>query len=232
PGVAQARDPAGRGEETIVGILRVDPTFDRRAALVNVFLSEGERGTRGDLDLRSHQVDAGYHFGDRVLYLDARVHFEEVEVALRVDEELDRTGAHVVDGLGRLHGDLAHRLAGLGVERGRRRFLDHLLVAALDRALALIDVNDVAMPVAEHLHLDVARRVDEALHVDTIVAESALGLAAGRACTGPDVPLRFDQPHSFAAPARSRLEHHGEADLQRGRDDLLFALERRLRARH
>ena len=152
----------GDGKEVVLGILGVDATFDRRAALANVLLAERKRLAGRDLDLCPHEVDAGDHFGDRMLDLDARVHLEEIEVALGIDEELDRAGADVVDGLGRLHGDPAHGLARLRVERGRGRLLDHLLVAALDRALALVDVNDVAVLVAEHLHLDVARRVDEA----------------------------------------------------------------------
>ena len=37
-------------------------------------------------------------FGDRVLDLDARVHFEEVEVALVVQQELERAGVGVLHG--------------------------------------------------------------------------------------------------------------------------------------
>ena len=40
---------------------------------------------------------------------------------------------------------------------GAGRLLDDLLVAALDRALALAEVHERAVPVAEYLHLDVAR---------------------------------------------------------------------------
>ena len=44
----------------------------------------------------------------------------------------------------------------LGVDGGRRRLLDDLLVAALDGAFPLEEVDDVAVGVAEDLHLDVA----------------------------------------------------------------------------
>ena len=37
------------------------------------------------------------------------------------------------------------------------RFLDQLLVAALERAFALAELNDVAVRVAEDLDLDVSR---------------------------------------------------------------------------
>src|SRR3546814_9032706 len=49
---------------------------------------------------------------------------------------------------------LAHLPAHFGADEGRRRFLDHLLVAALDRAFALVQVKDIAMLVAQYLDFD------------------------------------------------------------------------------
>ena len=63
-----------------------------------------------------------------------------------------------------------------GVDRDRRRLLDDLLVAALQRALALAEVDEVAVAVAEDLHLDVARPLDELLDVDAVVGEERLAL--------------------------------------------------------
>ena len=40
---------------------------------------------------------------------------------------------------------------------GAGRLLDHLLVAALQRTVALEQVHDVAVAIGEHLHLDMAR---------------------------------------------------------------------------
>ena len=66
-----------------------------------------------------------------------------------------------------------------GVEPRRRRLLDDLLVAPLDRAVALEEVDDVAVGVAEHLHLDMARPFEIALDQHAVVAEGALRLAPG-----------------------------------------------------
>ena len=74
---------------------------------------------------------------------------------------------------------------------GRRRLLDDLLVAALDRAFALAQVDDVAVLVAEHLDLDVARVLDELLDEDAVVAEARLGLRAGTSRSLPRPPWRF-----------------------------------------
>ena len=72
---------------------------------------------------------------------------------------------------------LAHLAAHLLAERRRRRLFEQLLVPPLDRALALAEVHDVAVLVAEHLELDVARRLDVLLDVDVADAEGGLGLA-------------------------------------------------------
>ena len=55
----------------------------------------------------------------------------------------------------------------------RRRLLDHFLVAPLRRAVALEEMHGVAVPVAEHLELDVARPFEQALEIHLGVAEAA-----------------------------------------------------------
>ena len=85
-------------------------------------------------------------------------------------------------------GGLAHffaQLLELGFDQQRRGgFLDHLLVAALDGAIALAQVDDVAFVVAQDLKLDVVRVLDEFLDVNPGVAEGLLRLARGR-CDSP-----------------------------------------------
>ncbi len=66
---------------------------------------------------------------------------------------------------------VADRLALLGRDARRRRLFDDLLMAALQGAVALAEVHDVAVVVGEHLDLDVARLLQELLHVDLGVAE-------------------------------------------------------------
>jgi hypothetical protein len=56
---------------------------------------------------------------------------------------------------------------------GRGRLLEHLLVAALHRAVALEEVDAVALRVAEDLDLDVARAHQVFLDQHAVVAEGA-----------------------------------------------------------
>ena len=67
----------------------------------------------------------------------------------------------------------------LALEKWRGRFLDELLVSALDGAVALPEVDDVALAVTENLELDVARVLDEFLDVNPAVGKRLFSLAAG-----------------------------------------------------
>src|SRR4029079_16601493 len=88
----------------------------------------------------------------------------------------------------------------------RRRLLEDLLVAALDRAVAFAEVDPVSVAVAQHLELDVARTLDQPLQDEPVVAERRERLASrGREavldrCRAPD------NAHALAATARGGVE--------------------------
>ena len=88
--------------------------------------------------------------------LDARVQLEEEEIA-PVEHELGRARALVADRAREHNGGIAHPCAQLGIERRGRRLLEHLLMAALDRAFALPQREHGAVLVGEQLDLDMAR---------------------------------------------------------------------------
>ena len=160
----------------VYGILGVDPAFDRVAAAHDVALPERELLPGRDADLLLHDVDAGDQLGHRMLDLHARVHLDEEELVVLV-QELERAGAAVADlpaGVGAALADARQRAQR---DARRRRLLDDLLVAALHRAVALEEVHRVLVLVGEHLDLDVARIVEELLHVDRRIAERRLRFA-------------------------------------------------------
>src|SRR5690606_19075491 len=110
-----------------------------------------------DVDLRLDDVDAGHLLGDRMLHLDARIDLDAVELpAIGVLEELDGAGADIMRLARDLQSVAAEFLALCVREIGSRRPFHDLLVAALDRAVALEQVDGIAVGVAEYLHLDMA----------------------------------------------------------------------------
>ena len=150
-----------------------------------------------------------------MLHLQAGVHLEEPKVPA-AEQELDGAGGGVVDRGRGLHRGGAHRVTQAVVEGGRGRLLDDLLVATLDRTLALEAVHDVAQLVAQDLHLDVAGPRQPALEEDRVVAEGARRLAPRRLDRRLEVVRRLDHAHALAAAPRGRLHQQRIADRVRG----------------
>jgi len=90
-------------------------------------------------------------------------------------DKFDRAGGIVVHGLGESDGLLAHLARVVSSSQRRRRFLDYLLIAALDPNIRARRDRSRSMLVAEHLNLDVAGIDDELLDENPIVAERRLG---------------------------------------------------------
>ncbi len=192
------------------------------AAEDDVLLAERERLAGRDADLLADDVDARHELRDRVLDLEARVHLEEEE-ALADEQPLDRAGAAVADRARGLDGDRADPLAQRRRDRRPGRLLDELLVAPLDRAVALAEVDDVAVRVREDLHLDVARILEVLLDVDVGVREEALALGRCPLERARALLLRERDVEALAAAAARGLEGDGEADRARRRERLLRA---------
>src|SRR5262249_8052998 len=112
-------------------------------------------------------------------------------------------------------GGAAHRPAEPRVERGAGRLLDDLLVAALDAAFALAEVNDIALAVAEDLELDVPRPLQQLFQVHAAVAEGRLRDAARLLEGGRQSGGVLDDRHPLAAAPGARLDENGEPDLRR-----------------
>ena len=194
--------------EVVRRVLGVEPDLDRVPARLGApDVEVGQRGALGHRELQRDQVDAEDLLGHRVLDLEPGVHLQEEEpLGLRVVEELDRAGADVADRRGRDAGRVVQCSGHLGGEVGRGRLLDHLLVAPLDRAVAFAEHEDVAVPVADDLHLDVAAALDVRLDEDGAVAERAGRLVAGAADLGVERREVADDPHA-ATTATSRRLH-------------------------
>ena len=94
-------------------------------------------------------------------------------------------------GLGQRDRFLAHGGARLGVKERARRLLDDLLVTPLDRAFALAQIQHMALVVAEHLDLDVARLLDVFLDENAVVGEARLALPIATEVKPSNASLRL-----------------------------------------
>src|SRR5690606_20522331 len=120
----------------------------------------------------------------------------------------------------------------VGVEGRGVCFLPHLLVAALQRAVALAKMDAVACPVAENLQLDMAWLFQILFDVDGVVAEGRAGCRARRRKRHFEVGSRARDLHSPSATAGRCLDDDGIADLRGDALGFLFVGNRALRAGH
>ena len=126
--------PAGRAvgvNLAVIGHEFVCRIFGGDAALQRVAVAAESPPARGrfdlravqleplrDLNLAAHQVDAGDHFGDGVLHLDARVHLDEIPFAgIGIDQKFDRAGVVVAGRARQLHGGVGQIAARMPASR-------------------------------------------------------------------------------------------------------------------
>ena len=183
PGTAVGRDAPGVRPEPVGRVLGGDPALQRRPVWDHRFLAQPKvfQGFPArDAQLRRHQVDVGDLLGDRVLDLDPRVHLDEHVLTALVEQELHGARAGVTDLAGERHRVGADLLPQRRIQVRRRRQLDDLLVAALHAAVALEQMDHVAVRVGQDLHLDVAGIDHRLLEEHRRIPERRLRFAAGR----------------------------------------------------
>ena len=145
--------------------------------------------------------------------LNARIDLDEIElVGLGIHQELDSPRAAIICFIAQFQRRVGQRLAGLFRKIWRRRALNDLLVAPLHRTVALEQMHQIAMIVAEQLHLDVPGLFDELFEIHLVLAERRLGLALALRHFGPQLLGIGDAPHAASAPAPACLEHQGITD--------------------
>src|SRR5690349_1354954 len=83
---------------------------------------------------------------------------------------------------------------------------------ALEGAVTVPAVHDVAVRVCQYLHLNVARTIDELLEIDAGVLERRGGLVASRLEGVWKVGFRPANAHALAASAGRGLDQDGKAD--------------------
>ena len=181
------------------------------AVVLDRGLRQRQSLARGDADLPFDEIETGDHFRHHMLDLEPRVHFDEIEFALGRDE-LDRAGTAIIDNARRRDRGFLQFGALRIAEAGRGRFLDQLLVSALDRAIALEEMDDIAVAIREDLHLDMPRIDQIFLDQQAIVAEGCLRLAPRPRQGFGQCGLVLNDAHAFAAAAGRGFDQHRIAD--------------------
>ena len=226
-------DLAGIGGKVVGRIFRGHTALDGITVELDVILAVdadlgiAERLALGDQDLGLHQVDAGDLLGDGMLHLDTGVHFDEIVTPVPVDQEFQRTGVDVSHVLGDLDCVLIQLVPHLLRHGPGGSKLHDLLVTALQGAVSLEQMHDVAVIVAEDLDFDMFGLDQELLHEDVVVAEGLLRFGFNEVIVDADFFHRVAAPHAAAAAACGSLQDDREAELERELLGLLLAFQRR-----
>ena len=233
------RDAAGVWEEMAVRVLGGDAAlYCHPAALDGVLPWDVERGRMqlvagGDQDLAAHQVHSSHHLGHGVLDLNTRIHLDEEELLpINVEQELHRAGIAVCDRPAQPDGRVADPRPQRVGDADRRGELDDLLVAPLDRAVALPEMHEVAVRVAEDLHLDVLRVGNVALEKHLGAPKRRGRLALGVRQARQELGFGGHHPHPAAAAPEAGLHDQGVPDARRDRGRPTEVIERPVRTRH
>ncbi len=168
----------------------------------------------GDADLTGHDVDTRQLLGDGVFDLKSRVHLDEVVLVAR-KQELDRPRVAIADFTREAHGRCAEFVTQIRIEVWRRRQLEHLLVSTLNRAVSLIEMNDMPMLVGEDLDFDMLRSIDEFFDEDLVISKRAARFSARRLEGLDEFGLARNGAHPAPAAAARSLDHDRVADLGR-----------------
>ena len=200
----------------------------------HVFLSNRQWASRGNVNLQRHQIQAGDLLSHGVLNLQARIHLHEEERrrVLRRHNELHRARADVANRACRVTGRFTNCAARFLIQQRARCFLDDLLMASLQRALTLAQVDYIAVFICENLHLDMPRGVDEVLDEQGIIAEGTRRFTTGCRECRRQVSSVFHAVHTLAATSCRRLNQYRKANRWGCLDEVLVAKPWTRQTRH
>jgi hypothetical protein len=144
-----------------------------------------------------------------MLHLDARIYLDEApSAAFDIDEELDGTRVQVFRLSRYSHGCSSDFVANANVERNSRRHFNDLLMATLDRAVALIEMEDVPVMISKDLNFDVLGSPDIALEENGIISKRCRRLLPCFGNLGLKFAFASNDPHPAPPSAKGCLNDH------------------------
>ena len=177
-------------------------------------MGEWQRFAFGHGQLPGHQILPGHRFGDRMLHLQPGVHLHKEELIL-AEQELDGASPLIMDGFGCGHGCLPHGAAQSRRDVGGGRLFDHLLMASLQGAVPVPQIDGVAEAIGKDLYFHVASQGQIALEQYQIVTKGSLGFPFDCRQRLVKVSQLIDPAHPLATAATGRFDKQREANQAR-----------------
>ena len=212
------RDPSwARGE--FERIFCINPALNRMATRADIALADTQALAKRNPDLLLNDVISCNEFGDRVFNLHPRIHFNEIELSVFV-EEFEGASAAVTNLAAGVYASSADSVDQSPRDPWRWCLFDDLLVAALHRAVAFAQMNRIAVLVRQNLDLDMAGVFEKFLEIDRRVRERSAGFLARCVDGIHQGSFGVDDAHATTAPAPRRFDDDRIANRASDFDDL------------
>jgi hypothetical protein len=164
--------------------------------------------------------------------LDPRVDFDEVEIVILVDDELDRARVGVIGPADHSHRRLADRLASFGGQCRTWAPLRSVSGDAAGRCNRVRGSGDVAVQIGDDLNFDVSRLARHTFPGRRHRCRKPRRLRCG---PGPDADFSIDgslaHSHPLAATAGGRFDQNRVADVGGDSDRLVIVIDQTIAAR-
>ena len=166
------------------------------------------------LNLCAHEVDACHHFRDRVLHLNARIHLDKIpRLGIHIVEKLHRARVVVPDVLGQFQRRRAEFVPHRFIQRHARGDLHHFLITPLHRTIAFVQMQNIAVLVAQNLHLNVLGVLHVLFEKHRRIAKRAIGLATGFIKQSLQILGFMHHPHPAPAATKGSLDDEWKPNL-------------------
>src|ERR1051326_1182823 len=120
-----------------------------------------KRFAGSDSNLFLNQIASINLLGNGMLDLEPRVHFDEIKLAMIVDQKFDGAAVLVSYRAGQFDRGIDHFFAESRGHEWCRAFLDHFLIPPLNRTVAFPQMDDASFAVSHDLKFNVMRIDDE-----------------------------------------------------------------------
>ena len=181
------------------------------ALSADIFLTHRECFTSRNTQLPFHQIEGSDGLRHRMFHLQACIHFQKIKAAILRDE-FYRTGALILHGLGSGHRGGTHGVPHFSTDARRGRFFNHLLVAALGRAITFKQMHRIAVAIAKHLHFNMARAFQIAFDQHAIITKGRCAFLPRGAQCFHEITRSAHNAHAAPATASNRLDHQRKAN--------------------
>src|ERR1041385_1144747 len=114
-----------------------------------------------------------------MLDLNSGIHLDEVKAFVPINQKFNCAHILVAHSFRQFNRCIPQFLAQTGIHDWRWAFLDHFLIASLDRTIALTQMDNATMFVGNNLELDVAWIDDQLLNVERTIAKGVLRFHSG-----------------------------------------------------